>query len=84
MSDENSDPNKNFFTEKSDVVSLSYYNVDKFNCSSQNLPKSSFSVLHIDIRSMNKNFENLREHLSHVKENFSIIALTETWYSNKS
>ena len=82
LSDENSDPDINFFTEKSDVVNSPYYNVDKFNCSSQNLPKSSFSVLHIDIGSMNKNFEKLREYLSHVKENFSIIAFTETWCSD--
>ena len=51
--------------------------MDEFNSSSQNLLKNSLSVLHINIRSMNKNFEKLREYLSHVKGNFSIIALTE-------
>ena len=56
--------------------------MDEFNSSSQNLLKNSLSVLHINIRSMNKNFEKLREYLSHVKGNFSIIALTETWYSD--
>ena len=30
---------------------------------------------------MNKNFEKLREYLSHVKGNFSIIALPEMWCS---
>ena len=29
---------------------------------------------------MNKYFEKLCEYLSHVKGNFSIIALTEKWY----
>ena len=81
MSDENNDPDINFFNEKSEVVNSPDYNVDKFNSSSQSLLKNSFSVLHINIRSMNKNFEKLHEYLSHVKGNFSIIAFTETWCS---
>ena len=82
LSDENNDPEINFFNEKSDAVKSPYYNVDKFNSSSQNLLKNSFSVLHINIRSMSKNFEKLCEYLSHVKGNFSIIALAETWCSD--
>ena len=31
---------------------------------------------------MNKNFEKLREYLSHVKGNFSIITFTKTWSSD--
>ena len=79
MSDENNDRDINFFNEKSEVVNSPDYNVDKFNSSSHSLLKNSFSVLHINIRSMNKNFEKLHEYLSHEKRNFSIIALTETW-----
>ena len=79
LSDENNDPDINFFNKKSEVVNSPYYNVDKFYSSSQNLLKNSFSVLHINIRSMNKNFEKLREYLSHAKGNFSVIILTETW-----
>ena len=82
LSDENNDPDINFFNQKSEAVNLSYYNVDKFNSSSQNLLKNSFSVLHINIRSMNKNVEKVREYLSHVKGNFSIMALTGTWCSD--
>ena len=82
MSDENNDPDINFFNQKSEAVNLSYYNVDKFNSSSQNLLKNSFSVLHINIRSMNKNVEKVREYLSHVKGNFSIMALTGSWCSD--
>ena len=67
LSDENNDPNINFYNEKSEAVNSPYYNVDKFNLSSQNLLNNSFSVLHINIRSMNKNFEKLRQYLSHVK-----------------
>ena len=82
LSDENNDPNINFFNEKSENVNSPYYNADKSHSSSQNLLKNSFSVLHITIRNMKKNFEKLNEYLSHVKGNFTIIALTETWCSD--
>ena len=72
MSDENNDPDINFFKEKSEAVNSPYYIVDKFNSSSQNLLKNSFSILHINIRSMNKNFEKLGEYLSHVNGNYQI------------
>ena len=64
LSDENNNLDINLYNEKSEAVNSPYYNVDKFNSSSQNLLKSLFSVLHINITSMNKNFEKLREYLS--------------------
>ena len=82
LSDENNDPAINFFNEKSEALNSPYYNVEKFNSSSQNLLKNSFSVFHINIRSVNKNFQKLREYLSHANGNFSIIALTETCCSD--
>ena len=59
LSDENNDPDINFFNEKSEAVNSPYYDVEKFNSSSQNLLKNLFSVLHI-IRSMKflKNYVN--------------------------
>ena len=82
LSDENNDPDINFFNRKSEYVNLPYHNVHIFSSSSQNLLKNSFSVLHINIRSTDKNFQELHEYLSHVKGNFSIGALTETWCSD--
>ena len=82
LNDQKNDRDINFFNEKPDTANSPYYNVDKLHSSSQNLLKNLFSVLHIIIGSMNKNFENLCEHLSHVKGNFSIIGLTETWFSD--
>lgn len=78
LSDENNGPNINFFNKKFEAVKPPYYNVDKFHSSSQYLLKNSFYVLHINIRSMKKVFEKLREYLPHAKGNFGIIALTET------
>ena len=82
LSDENNDPDINVFIKKSEALNLPYYNKNKFDSFSQNLLKILFSVLYIIIRSMNKHFEKLSEYLSHVKRNFSIIALTETWCSD--
>ena len=59
LSDENNDPDINFFNKISEAINLPYYNVDQFNSSIQNLLKNSFFVLHINIRSMTKNFEKL-------------------------
>ena len=67
LNDENNDPDINFFNEKSGTINSPYYNVDKFNSSSQNFLKNSSSVLHINIRSMNKIFEKLLEYLPHIK-----------------
>ena len=38
-----------------------------------------FSVYHINIRSLNKNFDKLLEFLSIMKNEFDIIAISETW-----
>ena len=68
-----------FFNDHSETVSSPYYTFDKFSCASNSLLKNSFSILQINIKSMNKIFEKLKEYLSVVKGKFSIIALTETW-----
>ena len=76
--DEGNDPDINFFNDKSETVDSPYFSIDEFNSSSEKF-KNSFCILHINIKSLNKNFEKLREYLSLVKRNFSLVALTETW-----
>jgi hypothetical protein len=39
----------------------------------------SFSILHLNIRSLSKNFKELKSVTSLINHKFSIIALTETW-----
>ena len=67
------DPDINFFSDKSEALDSPYFSTDEFISSSQ----YSFSILH-NIRSLNKNFEKLREYLSLVNRDFSVVALTET------
>ena len=77
--DEVNDPDINFFNDKSEIVDSSYFSIDEFNSTSKKLLKNYFSILHINIRSLNKNFKKLREYLSLVKRDFSVVALTKTW-----
>ena len=79
MDNEGNDPDPSFFNDHSEAVSSPYYTIDEFSCAPNSLLKNSFSILQINIRSMNKNFEKLQEYLNVVKGKFSIIALTETW-----
>ena len=41
----------------------------------------SFSVLHLNIRSLNKNFESLKNVLVEIKFCFKVICITESWCS---
>ena len=77
--DEVNGPNINFFKDKSEIVDSSYFSIDEFNSTSEKLLKNYFSILHINIRSLNKNFKKLREYLSLLKRDFSVVALTKTW-----
>ena len=79
MDDEGNDPDLNFLNDQSEAVSSPYYTIDEFPSASDSLLKDSFSVLQINIRLMNKNFEKLQEYLNVVKGKFRIIALTEIW-----
>ena len=64
MDDEGNDPDLNFFNGHSIDVSLPYYTIDEFSCASNSLLKNLFSILQINIRSMNKNFGKLQEYLN--------------------
>ena len=77
--DEVNDLDINFFNDKSEIVDSSYFSIDEFNSTSKKLLKNYFSILHINIRSLNKNFKKLREYLSLVKRDFSVVVLTKTW-----
>ena len=80
--DEGNNPDMNFFNDKSETVDSPYFSIDEFNYSSKKLLQNSFSILHINIRSLNKIFEKLCKYLSLVKRDFSVVVLTETWYND--
>ena len=53
MDYEGNDPDLSFFNHHSEAVSSPYYTIDEFLCASNSLLKISFSILQINIRSMN-------------------------------
>ena len=79
MSSDNTDPDKNFFNDKLQQIDSPYFSVDNFIAISKQLNKDNFSILHLNIRSLNANIDNFREFLASLNGNFSVIVLTESW-----
>ena len=76
------DPDVNFFQN---IYSLDtqYFNKDNAKTFvNKNISSDSFSVLHISIRSMKKNFEKFQEFFKALKFNFIVVRLSETWFDS--
>jgi hypothetical protein len=58
-----------------------YYLEDEFNAlfTGDKTIMSSFSLLHVNARSLSKNLDNLIVYLSGLKHKFSVLAISETW-----
>ena len=63
------DPDTNFFE--------SIFSLDKIYF--RNIDSECITVLHLNTRSMKKNFENFQEFFKDLEFNFSAICLSETW-----
>ena len=82
------DPDKHLFDENAFLsLNAEYYTVEdiknKLNSSFDN-SDNSFSVIHLNIRSMRKNFESFRLFLAELQYEFSMICSTETWCSDET
>ena len=74
----NLDPNPNFFTTNSELLSNSIYLTSpEFN--KIPFPPDAFSAFHINIRSLPKHFDDLSEYLLSLNMSFSAVAVSETW-----
>ena len=67
------DNNDEFVTS---TVNSKYYNVSNFNKIKID-KKSSFSLIHVNIASLNKHFDDLHELLSRLKIDFDVIGISE-------
>ena len=81
------DPDLNFYNNYiciQNVQNCSYYNDSSFNkiCMDKSMKSSSFSIIHFNIRSFAKNFNLAELLLSSLHIEFTIIALTETWFNS--
>ena len=72
------DPDTNFF-ESISSLDTKYFTVNETKTFVSNIDSESFTVLHLNIRSMKKNFESFQEFFKDLKFNFSAICLSETW-----
>ena len=79
LNNDDNDPDINFFNNKYDAVNSPYFSLAEVPCKVEKLLENLFSVYHINIRSLNKNFDKLLEFLSIMKNEFDIIAISETW-----
>ena len=74
----NLDPNPNFFTANSELLSnCIYLTSSEFN--KIPFPPDAFSAFHINIRSLPKHFDDLSEYLLSLNMLFSVVAVSETW-----
>ena len=77
-----SDPDVNFYNKVScNSLNCDYYFDDVFNEKIMTYKQvdKNFSLFHINLRSLNKNFDSLKCYLELLSIKFSIIAITETW-----
>ena len=77
-SDKN-DPDKNLFNDKPQQIDSPYFSVETFIAIPEQLNKDNFSILHLNIRSLNGKIDSYREFLGSLNGNFSVIVFTESW-----
>ena len=88
--DKNIDPDVNFFSDHNiPVLDTNYHFPNEVKEDLKDIVLAGFSILHLNMRCMKKNFESFRELLLQMKFDFRIICLSETWrddysYSNNS
>ena len=88
------DPDTNYFNQTDFKITNNclYYNEDKFNSeyakvNAERIIKSvtnPFSMCHVNIRSVPKNFGHFEDYLSNLNHNFTFIGLSETWLTESN
>ena len=69
------EPDANFYQTQISSLDTSYYILNELKKNLENFQQKSFSVLHLNIRSMSKNSESFRELLDSLCFSFSAICL---------
>ena len=84
MNDNNQDPDLNFFHESvSSSLDTDYVSPKDFNSKFKDYTQHSFSVLHLNTRSLSKNFGSFKELINLLSFKFSIVCFSETWSKNE-
>ena len=67
----------------SNTVNSKYYNIKKFNSLKPDI-NSSLGLMHVNIASLNKHFDDLKTTLSRLKFSFDVIGISEHKINNES
>ena len=73
------DPDVNYCLDEISFLDTKYYVSDEVKDKLKSLQLNSFSVLHLNIRSMKKHFEVFQDFIESLNFKFSAICLSETW-----
>ena len=84
LNDTSQDPDVNFFHDNVSLLDPDYISPDNFSGIFKDFTENSFSVLHLNIRSLNKNFESFAELYKLLSFKFSIICFSETWSNDEN
>ena len=78
--DGNQDPDVNFFLENIPSLNTEYFSPSDVKIGFSKFESSdTFSVLHLNIRSLRKNFEDFKELYKTLDLKFSMVCFSETW-----
>ena len=77
------DLDENIFNNLSQIDSV-FYTAEEAATSFKKINDKAFSVLHLNLRSLNQNFKSLKKLLTTIKFEFNVICLTETWCMDDS
>ena len=77
--DNSCDPDVNFFSLKTQNLDTPYILPEEFQKFVGSSSHDSFSILHLNIRSIKKNFDNFKLFFSSLAFSFSVICFSETW-----
>ena len=80
--DSSCDPNLNFFKNNIRNLDTTYLFQDQFHNFLVNSKTDWFSILHLNIRTIKKNFKNFKLFLSSLDFSFSVICFSETWFDD--
>ena len=78
LNDNSQEPDVNFFPNNFSPLDTDYISPDDFSKNFKDFTENSFSVLHLNSRSLNKNFESFAELYRSLSFKFSIICFSET------
>ena len=82
--DNSCDPDKSFFDTDIQNIDTPYILPEEFESFSCKLNSKSISILHLNIRSLKKNFDSFKLFLSSLNFEFSIICFSETWLDDSA